>query len=383
MCLSEQKYYIPSSDVYLVKEVSSGRSYAVKTIPLHPEVGLLHLNEIDILTRLHHPNLLRARDILKMSQDDISLILPLGKWTLESAINQQLLSSKEVELMWKLSCGLTFLHEQGILHLNLRPDHIILRGNQEKLRPFIADFSYAHHGKYLILDQLYTSLNYCPPELLLAEIENQNLENKPKSYIYSTKTDIWSLGVIFLEILTGKRAEIFYRGLISQSPETRLIFLQNQLPIQYQDAVDLLFRMLDPDPETRLDSSDLLTSGFFITRVNQPIPRGHVEVKDTGDIPYLDPNLLDEIEDLLDEYIPDFSQAAWQGAFNLYTKIGVDDISIFWVALFISYKLYDYPKDVYLEFFVSNSQLSRDTFLDLEIEVVLEQRGCLASLLQR
>ena len=366
-----------SADVYLVRERSTGRSYAVKTLPLRQEAGLPCLNEIDILTRLRHPFILHARDILRPGQgvpdDCIGLVLPLGKWTLDNVIEKNLLSSSQhVDILWKLSCGLVFLHQQGILHLDLRPDHIILRGCQDQLRPLIADFSCARYGKYLELNQLYTNLNYRPPELFFAELYNQ-------PFIYSEKTDVWSLGVIFLEMLTGERKDLLPHIAQLQSPEQRLVFLQNQLPSEYHDAVDLLFRMLDPDPETRLDSRDLLASGFFMTRLDRPFLNGKTKESTSIDKTNLKLEFLEEAIIILSERLDDFSTAAWQGALNLYSKLGVDNPSLFWVTLFICYKLYDDPEDSYPELFILYSQLPHDLFLDLEMEIILLQDGCLAS----
>ncbi len=365
---------LSQADVYLVRERSTGRSYAIKTLPLRQEAGLPCLNEIDILTRLRHPSLLHAREILRPGQgvadNCIGLVLPLGKWTLNNIIETKILSSQQrVDILWKLSCGLVFLHQQGILHLDLRPDHIILRGCQDKLRPLIADFSCTRFGNYLVLDQLYTSLNYRPPELFFAELYNQ-------PFVYSEKTDVWSLGIIFLEMLTGERKDILPHIAELQSPEKRLVFLQKQLPSEYYDATDLLFRMLDPDPETRLDSRDLLASGFFTTRLNRPLLRGNCK-EESRKATNLSHDFLEETIGLLAERFDDFSTAAWQGALNLYSKLGVDDPSIFWVTLFINYKLYDDPDDSYPEFFILYSQLPRDLFLDLEMEIILLQGGCL------
>lgn len=358
-------------DVSLIQKAESGRTYALKKVPIQKDVGVTSLNEIDVLTRLSHPSLIHARDVLPPGQEDvpegcIGLVLPLGKWTLESAINQQLLSLTEcVEIMWKLSSALAFLHQQSLLHLDLRPDHIILRGAPGKLRPLIADFSCVHYGKQLSLARLYTSSNYCPPELLKSKQE----------YIYTTKTDVWSLGIIFLEMLTGKIKEEPLPEI--GVPEQRLSFLQKQLPVHYQDAVDLLFRMIDPDPETRIDSSDLLTSGFFITRLDHPAIKGEVVETVSTEESYVNEDFLKETFAQITEHIADFSTTAWLGAFNIYSRMSLDDERVFLVALFISYKLYDDPTDVHLDFFVSCSQLARDVFIDVEKGIILDLGGCI------
>jgi len=374
-------YVEPSSDnVFLVRDIVKQRSYAVKIIPIHEETGLSGLKEIDILRRFRHPSLLHARDILRSGQiiprNCIGLVLPLGKWTLDNAIEKQLLTPSQcVDIMWKLSCGLAFLHQHNVLHLNLGPNHIILRGDQDKLLPLIADFSCVRYGQTLKTDQLYTSFNYRPPELFAVEATT-------KSFIYSRKTDVWSLGVIFLEMLTFRRQENLSTHFdLFRLPEQRLSFLRKHIPFYYYDAVDLLFRMLDPDPETRLDSQDLLTSSFFTARINYPVLHGEVKPSPMEIPSYqsFDGNFLNEVASLLAIRFKDFSKAAWQGALNIYSRIGVNDLSLFWVALFIGYKLYDDPKNPCLEFFVRYSKLSHKEFLEFEREIIFSLGGSLSS----
>jgi len=90
--------------------------------------------------------------------------------------------------MKQIIAGYLEIHRKGIVHRDLKPTNIFLKHKLLK----IADFGFAmgvedckKHTNYNIGSPLYM-----PPEALLY---NQ----------YSYKSDIWALGIIFYELLTG------------------------------------------------------------------------------------------------------------------------------------------------------------------------------------
>ncbi|KAJ1275297.1 hypothetical protein BS78_05G125300 [Paspalum vaginatum] len=90
--------------------------------------------------------------------------------------------------------GLRYLHEEeNIVHLDLKPDNILLDHN---MVPKITDFGLSRlfnkQQTRVITSNLYGSRGYVAPEYL-------------DHGIITFKSDIYSLGVIILEILTGKR----------------------------------------------------------------------------------------------------------------------------------------------------------------------------------
>lgn len=368
------------TNAFLTREVATGRIYAIKTFSLQEGVGIAGLNEIDILRRFRHPNLLHAKEILWVDESNIGLVLSLGKWTLRNAINQSILSTDQVvRIMWDLASAITFLHHEKVLHLDLRCSNIILRGSQDKIRPIIASFNCTRHGTLVESNLLYPKINYCPPEILTTYFTGE-------SFIYSPKTDIWALGLIYLELLSGETIfeenidlDSFVKWLqLLQDSNARFNFLKQVLPLEYYDALDLLFRMLDPDPETRLETENLLTTGFFVTRNRLPIQLGKVKACVFQKISscYQEIPSFDEVR----VELPELTVISWQRGVNLClalnpTLFKVSRNSLFWLTLFISHKLYD--DRCTSKFFISQSQLDPDTFLDLEAEIILSLGGCI------
>jgi tetratricopeptide (TPR) repeat protein len=88
--------------------------------------------------------------------------------------------------------GLVYLHSQGIIHRDLKPANIILQGQT----PRIADFGISRAlttGTYHFTGPL-GSLPYMAPE---------TIANNPSNRRISKRTDLWSVGVIYYELLTG------------------------------------------------------------------------------------------------------------------------------------------------------------------------------------
>ena len=88
--------------------------------------------------------------------------------------------------MIQLLNGFGELSKNGVIHGHIRPDIIFVK--EEKLK--IGDFGYVNNSK---LDNLMSTIEfsgYLPPQIM----------NEMK---YSYKCDIWSLGLIVYEILTG------------------------------------------------------------------------------------------------------------------------------------------------------------------------------------
>jgi len=89
--------------------------------------------------------------------------------------------------------GVCYLHQQPIVHMDLKPDNILL---DDTMLPKITDFGisrrFRENQSKIITENKVGSLGYMAPEFL-------------RSGIITLRTDIYSLGVIIIEILTGSK----------------------------------------------------------------------------------------------------------------------------------------------------------------------------------
>lgn len=85
--------------------------------------------------------------------------------------------------------GAKYLHTNGIIHRDLKPANILMKNGICK----ISDFGFAKHlgNKSAILNSIVGTPLYMSPQLL-------------KGTKYTSKSDLWSIGLIYYEMLHGR-----------------------------------------------------------------------------------------------------------------------------------------------------------------------------------
>lgn len=104
---------------------------------------VLRSGEIVMLRLLNgaHPNVLSMHDVSRMENETLALIMPKMAGSLAGAIEKQSLGNKEKLRVAALSLhALAWLHSHGIIHRDLKPDNILLDRAGD---PVLADFSLA------------------------------------------------------------------------------------------------------------------------------------------------------------------------------------------------------------------------------------------------
>ena len=144
--------------------------------------------------------------------------------------------------------AISFLHSKGIIYRDLKPENILLdRYGHIKL----TDFGLAKHiqkteGK---TQTFCGTAEYIAPEILIG-----------KEYNFSV--DIWSLGILIYEMLTGNPPFIsenkkhLYELITKEEPNF-------DLPSLSEDARNLLRQMLQKDPENRITEEKIKRNKFF------------------------------------------------------------------------------------------------------------------------
>lgn len=242
---------------------------AIKILTNQKEEGLKSLTEVDIMCRLRHPNLVPAEGIIVGVGEEVTLgiIMPLAVTDLyRHMIDPSVSTNRRLKLLHDVSDGLKFLHDSEYVHLDLKPVNVLIfgTGNQETARitdfglsMYLGEDKYQRHGYDLV------TITHRPPEIL-----NRN-------YIYSKSTDIWSLGIIFLEVLSGGYR--IFTNYEWRSVKHTINQLFNAKSIDYlleeylkklprpikKDAITIIKRMLDFDPNQRATIDEVLSSKLF------------------------------------------------------------------------------------------------------------------------
>ncbi|KAK3896937.1 hypothetical protein C8A05DRAFT_20202 [Staphylotrichum tortipilum] len=184
------------------KEMATGNVVALKRLKRDPKdlggMPVTALREIQILKDCDHRNVVKLKEVVVGDDttkiDSIFLVLEFLEHDLKSILEdmpEPFLASEVKTLLQQLASGVSYLHEHWILHRDLKTSNILLN-NRGRLK--IADFGMARYvgDPPPALTQLVVTLWYRAPELLLGATR------------YDSAIDMWSVGCIFGELLTGK-----------------------------------------------------------------------------------------------------------------------------------------------------------------------------------
>jgi serine/threonine-protein kinase len=184
-------------EVYRADDLTLGQPVALKFLPDEAarDQSLLERfkNEVRIARRVSHPNVCRVYDVGDMEGHTFFTMEYVDGEDLASLLRRigRLPEDKALDIARQLCAGLAAAHTKGVLHRDLKPANIMLDGRGQVV---ITDFGLAG-----IADQIQgaevrsgTPAYMAPEQLAGKEV--------------STRSDIYSLGLVLYEVFTGKRA---------------------------------------------------------------------------------------------------------------------------------------------------------------------------------
>lgn len=163
----------------------------------------------------------------------------------------------QIELFYQLVIAVHYMHQKGYAHCDLKPQNILFRyplNAKEIPIPVLIDFgSIAQNNQ---IEQLTASVRYSAPEVLM------HLQRKeiPLRSLIAEKIDVWALGAILFEILTGRP---LYNQEHKSEITTTILRGEIQSVKSYRpevsDHVDtLLTLILQPNPTKRLKTANVI-----------------------------------------------------------------------------------------------------------------------------
>ena len=271
-------------EVFLASRKGTDQMYAVKKVSkslvLQDKVKKYFNNEIYILKQVNHPNIIKLYEI-KQTLNNFYLVFDLcNGGGLSNCLEKYMKQNKKPftqeiaqSIIRQLVSGLQYLHNNKILHRDLKLDNVLLHFNSEedknnfnllKAQVKIIDFGFA---RYLENDSLAQSVLGSPinmdPQILakMRKIDNN------QSFGYDQKADIWSLGTICYEMLIGVPPfdATSYEELVSKIQKGNYKIPKN-LKLS-KEAISFINGMLKYNPEQRLSIDQLANHNFLIKNV--------------------------------------------------------------------------------------------------------------------
>ncbi len=235
------------SAVYLARREGSQTNVALKVLSQVPDVSDMvgafdrFLQEYEVIADIDHPNIVKIFD-LGVADDHAHIAMEFFEGgDLKARIGKGVGEERAVSYLKQTASALAQIHDVGILHRDLKPGNIMFRADDTLA---LIDFGLAKRMR-LKLDitdsgEIFGTPHYMSPE--------QGHAGK-----VDARSDIYSLGIIFYEMLTGEKP---YKA----DAALGLVYLHANAPIPelppgYALYQGLFERMLAKDPEDRLQSA--------------------------------------------------------------------------------------------------------------------------------
>lgn len=255
--------------VWRARDTELARDVAVK-LPrsgqfMGPSEEERFLREARSAARLHHPGIVAIYDVGR-DRDTLYIVSELvrGKSLAEWLRHRRLGPRQSAELVACLADALDFAHQQDVVHRDVKPSNIMLERTGRRLSPRLMDFGLAlgnaNDVKMTVDGQVLGTPAYISPEQLR------------NPHAVDGRTDIYSLGVILYELLTG---ELPFRGatgmLLDQVMTTEPRAprrLNGRIP---RDLETICLKCLAKDPPRRYATASVLAADLRRWLSGQPI----------------------------------------------------------------------------------------------------------------
>jgi len=269
--------------VYKASIIKSGEIVAIKKMKkkFYSWDECMSLKELKSLRKLNHLNIVKLKEVVKVS-DDLYFVFELLEqnvlqlYTEVRDRGKSLTETQIKSIIYQTSAGLAYMHKQGFFHRDMKPENLLITNDTVK----IADFGLAREVRSRPPYTEYISTRwYRAPEILL------------KSSVYNSPVDIFALGCIMAELymsapLFNGSSEIdqIYKicsilgtpthknwsegyqlaakiGLTF--PQFAPVSLSTLIPNASHEAIELISEMLKFDPHKRITAAQILQHPFF------------------------------------------------------------------------------------------------------------------------
>ena len=272
-----------SGEVFLVSKRDTGEMFACKMIQKDDNMNDTESmgTEIEIMKRIRHKHIVSLYELFE-SSSTMWLILELvdgGDLSYFISSHKAYSESVVAHHFKQILQGLHYLHQQGVVHRDLKLDNVLIKGDQSYGDVKIADFGLSalvnmetrgydrnqssKRKEFTGLKEMWGTASYFAPEVI--------------NCAYGPQADMWSAGVILYEMISGTHPfdaetedELFYK---IQNGKYKM-----EGPIWDKvsaDAKDLVKKILTVDPRERHSATDSLQHPWIVAVGSGSLSQAH------------------------------------------------------------------------------------------------------------
>lgn len=248
------------ADVYRVRHLTLGSHHALKMLSWdRPSVDRRLLLEGQIQAQLRHPNIVAVTDVFRVDGRAALLLDYVEGPNLEAflqARGEPLPTDEALDLFAGILAAVVRAHDAGVLHRDLKPQNVLLARQGDRWVAKITDFGLAK----VVMEELAAGRTRA--DVTMGTPGYMAPEQVRDAASVDARTDVFALGVLLHELLSGARAFVDDQG--ETSVTATVEWAPRPLPDRVPERLrDLVATCLAVDPEARFADARALAEALL------------------------------------------------------------------------------------------------------------------------
>lgn len=271
------------AEVWLAEDISEKRRVALKILKQLDDISKFRFKkEYYILSKLNNIGVVRVYEYLQNSHILYSMEFIKGKnirdWLFSYAWADQEMEGpyyihregmeKALEIFYQTCHTLSYIHSQNIIHRDLKPENIFF--DEEKNYVKLLDFGLVKEEEISIMQSQKDLIQGTPAYISPEHIKGMEID---------FRADLYSLGVIFYELLTGKlpfsapSVMLLLEAHLKKAPSPPTVY-NSLIPVEMEDVI---LKLLEKEPQRRFGYA--LEVAQKVKKILEDFRKGEVKVR--------------------------------------------------------------------------------------------------------